>query len=249
MKQMRRFREVSDFRLEATDGELGAVEDLYVDDRNWKVRYLVVRTGGWLLGRQVLIAPLSVREVDDTAHALRVNLTREQIEHSPSIDRAKPVSRAYEEAYYRHFGLPPYWDTIPGPWEPLTLNTGMMPPTVEQTASPYAPSHPYLRSATDMIGHDIRAEDGAIGHVEDLIVDDEDWVVRYIEVDTKNWLPGKKVLVQTSRIHHMSWPERSVALTLKRQAIESAPAYDPTRLITPDYEVQLFKHYGQGMAA
>ena len=76
------------------------------------------------------------------------------------------------------------------------------------------------------------------------MVDDETWTVRYIEVDTRNWLPGKNVLLQMMRIDHISWVDRSVAVMLSRQAIESAPAYDPSKLITPSYEVQLFKHYG-----
>lgn len=248
MKQLRRFRELTDLTLHATDGDVGSVEDLYFDDRNWNVRYLVVKTGGWLLGRFVLIAPISVREIDDAKGALHVNLTREQIEQSPPIDRATPVSRAYEQAYYRHFRLAPYWDTVPGPWGTRPPYPGTLPPRVETVGHPVQPEHPHLRSAKDISGHAIRAQDGEIGHVEDVVVDDEDWIVRYVEVDTRNWLPGKKVLVQTGRIEDLSWVDRSVKVALSRRAIESAPAYDPSELITPDYEVQLFKHYSQAAA-
>ena len=249
MKQLRRFREVADLTLQATDGELGAVEDLYLDDRSWVVRYLVVKTGGWLLGRHVLIAPVSVREIDDAGRALRINLTREQIEGSPPIDRAKPVSRAYEENYYRHFRLAPYWNTLPGPWPTTTPYPGTVSPTIEKTRPPEQPEAPHLRSAKELTGYHIRARDGEIGHVEDVVVDDEEWIVRYVEVDTRKWLPGKKVLVQTGRIERISWTERTVTVTLTRRVIESAPAYDPSELITPDYEVQLFKHYSQAAAA
>lgn len=243
MKQLRRFREVIALKLEATDGELGAVEDVYVDGRSWAVRYLIVKTGGWLLGRQVLITPAAVRDIDDKAQALRINLTRAQIEHAPPVDPATPVSREYEESYYRYFRLAPYWDTVPGPWQPVVLDPAGPPAMAEPAADPH------LESAAAMTGYAIRAKDGEIGHVEDLVVDDQDWLVRYVEVDTKNWLPGKKVLVQTSRIHHINRPDRSLALSLTREAIQSAPAYDPSQLITPDYEVKLFKYYGKILAA
>jgi hypothetical protein len=76
------------------------------------------------------------------------------------------------------------------------------------------------------------------------VIDDQEWLVRYVEVDTRNWLPGKKVLVGTARIDRISWADSSVAVSLPRNAIESAPAYDPANLITPAYELELFKHYG-----
>src|SRR4029078_12637990 len=101
-----------------------------------------------------------------------------------------------------------------------------------------------LLSRREITADDIQRMNGAIGHVEDLVVDDDTWTIRYIEVDTRNWLPGKKVLLQTMRIDHISAAQPSSALLLSQRAIQSAPAYDPSRLITPTYEVQLFKHYG-----
>jgi uncharacterized protein YrrD len=221
MKQLRRIHEVTDLALHAIDGEIGSIQEVYFDDRSWAVRYLIVKTG-WLLGRLVLVAPVAVRGIDDASHTMRIDLTKEQIEHSPPIDAAKPISREYEIAYYRHFRWAPYWGSGPTP---------------------------HLRSSQEVTGYDIDAKDGAIGHVEDLIVDDEDWAVRYLEVDTRNWLPGKKVLIHTSHIDHISFADRSVTVALPRQVIASAPPYTSSETITPDYEVQLFKHYGQAKAA
>ena len=115
---------------------------------------------------------------------------------------------------------------------------------IDTTLPADAPKNPHLRSNSELTGYDIQATNGAVGHVEDLVVDDDTWAVRYIEVDTRNWLPGKKVLLQIMRIDHIGWAERSVTVMLAKQAIESAPPYDPLKLITPAYEVQLFKHYG-----
>lgn len=248
MKQLRRIRELTDLTLHATDAEMGTVQELYIDDRSWAVRYLVVKTGGWFLGRSVLVAPVAVGEIEYANRTMRINLTKDQIEHSPPVDAVKPISREYEEDYYRHFGWAPYWEPVTTAWGSPVPFPQTLPVNIE-TALLAEPKHPHLRSSLELTGYAIHARDGAIGHVEDLVVDDGDWIVRYVEVDTNNWLPGKKVLMQTARIDRINWAEQSVAVMLTRQAIESAPAYDPSQLITPDYEVALFKHYGEAKAA
>jgi hypothetical protein len=248
MKQFRRVRDVADMTLRAADGDVGHVSDLYFDDRSWVVRYLVAKTGGWLLGRNVLIAPVAVAEIDDADGALRLDLTKDQIERAPPLDKVQPLSRDYEEAYYRHFQWAPYWQPGPVAWG-SSLPYPETPPVNLDQALPSEPrERSHLRSGKEVTGCRIHARDGEIGHLEDLVIDDEDWVVRYVEVDTRNWLPGKRVLVQTGRIARVDWTERIVDMALTRHAIESAPAYNPSELITPDYEVQLFKHYGKEAA-
>src|SRR5664280_1241249 len=96
-------------KLAASDGEIGYVKDFYFDDHNWVVRYLVVDTGSWLAGRKVLISPHAFGSLHQAGKLLQVNLTRKQIEDSPSIESHKPVSRQYEEEYYRYYGWPYYW--------------------------------------------------------------------------------------------------------------------------------------------
>ena len=248
MKQFRRVRDIAALTLSAIDGQMGSISELYFDDQNWKVRYLIINTGGWLTGRNVLIAPIAVEDIDDAAGSIRINLRKEQIEQAPPIEKAKPISRQYEEAYYEHFRWAPYWQSgttalgtpIPYP-EPPPMN-------VDEPAFSESPEKSHLRSSAEVTGYRINAQDGEIGHIEDLVVDDEDWIVRYVEVDTRNWLPGKKVLVQTGRIKQIDWQSQSVTMSLTRHAIQSAPAYDPSMLITPDYEIRLFTHYGKTSA-
>ncbi|HEU4503604.1 MAG TPA: PRC-barrel domain-containing protein, partial [Nitrospira sp.] len=107
MKQLRRIRELSDLTILASDGEIGSVQEVYFDDRNWAVRYLVIKAGRWLLSREVLLAPAAVVEINDTHRTLKVTLTKDQIEQAPSIEASKPLSREYEEAYFRHFQWAP----------------------------------------------------------------------------------------------------------------------------------------------
>jgi uncharacterized protein YrrD len=244
MKQLRRLHDLADLTILATDGEIGRLQELYFDDRNWSVRYLVVKTGGWLLGREVLLAPAAVDEIHDPDGTMNLALTKGQIERAPPIDMAKPLSREHEIAYFRHFQWAPYWEPGPTTWGGSVPYPGTPPVNFDTVLPGDAPKDPHLRSSREVTGYDIHANDGAIGHLEDLIVDDQEWIVRYLQVDTKNWLPGKRILLQTMRIDHISWSERSVTVLLPRHAMESAPAYEPSQLITPAYEVQLFKHYG-----
>ena len=248
MKQFRRIRDITELTLYGIDGQVGTVQELYFDDQNWAVRYLVVRTGGWLMGRDVLIAPIAITGIDDAEASMRIHLMKEQIEHAPSIENTQPISRQYEEAYYRHFSWAPYWQLDTTMWGSPIPYTDASTASLMEPLPPESPEQSHLRSSAEVTGYGIRAQDGEIGHMEDLVIDDEEWVIRYVEVDTGNWLPGKKVLVQTGRIRQFDWQSRSVTMSLTRYAIESAPAYDPSKLITPDYEVRLFKHYGKNAA-
>ncbi len=74
------------FDILATDGEIGDVEELYFDDEQWAVRYIVVNNGSWLSGRQVLISPFSVTQVDRDNRKLHLCLTQDRVEKSPNID-------------------------------------------------------------------------------------------------------------------------------------------------------------------
>ena len=98
--------------IAATDGAIGSVQDLYFDDHSWTIRYLVVDTGTWLPGRQVLISPRSIMAVTDEAK-IPVSLTKSQVENSPSTEVDKPVERQYEQ--HPDYGYPYYW-TGPYRW-------------------------------------------------------------------------------------------------------------------------------------
>lgn len=243
MHQLRNLKDLAGFTLEARDGEIGKVKEVYFDDQYWFVRYFVVHTGGRFLGQDVLVVPHFIPDVDAEGRRLAVDLTCEQVEKCPPVSSERPVSRHYESEYHRYYGLEPYWTmgplgAPPGP-RPIPL------PTVP----PREPEHPHLRSSDEVCGYHIHARDGELGKVEDLVLDDQDWSVAYIVVDTRRWLPGKKVLVSPAWITSVDWPGRAVTIDLDRNAIESAPAYDPFRLITAEYEAELCAHYGQSRDA
>ncbi len=243
---LRRAHPLLHYHLHAVDGDIGAVKDLYFDDAGFGVRYVVVDTGHWLSGRRVLILPSYVENIDDDHHRIGVNLTRAKVENSPLVEEHKPLSRVYEEEYHRYYDWPPYWGD--GVFFP--------PPGMPLTPIPHAPrdeaAYPHeevpnrhLRSIHEVTGYHNAASDGDIGHVADFIVDDAAWTIRYLEIDTRNWWPGKMVLMAPTWIKSVDWVERKVEIALSREAIRTAPTFFPEAEITREYEARLYKHYGQ----
>ena len=213
----------------------------HFDDKHWGIRYLIADTGPWLFGRQVLISPHALGEVRVADRRVVIQLTKKQIEGSPSLDTDQPVSRQYEQDYYGYYGWPPYW-TGPYLW-------GYSQYLTRDHRRPSEPSaegpawDPELRSTHDMRGHTIQAGDGELGHVEDFIIDDVTWAIRYLVVDTKNWWPGKKVLVSPSWVEGISWKESKVYVNLARETMKEAPEYTDHTVLTREYETNLYAYY------
>lgn len=250
---LRSVEELYGFTIEAADGRAGTVHDLYFDSQEWVVRYLVADTGGWLAGRKVLISPYAVKEADWDEAELRVRLTRTQVEGSPHIDLDKPVSRQQVVELHEYFGWPAYWG---GSMTMGTATPGVYPMVmagiaqVEEDMRAGGPEETYrgdprLRSSRVVSGYDIDAVDGEIGHVEDYLLDDKDWVIRYVVVDTRDWLPGRKVLVSPGWVEKVDWAETAVRVALTREQVKSSPEYDPDSPPSRDYEARLHEHYGQ----
>jgi uncharacterized protein YrrD len=230
--------------IAATDGEIGSVQDLYFDDHSWTIRYLVVDTGTWLPGRQVLISPRSIMAITDEAK-IPVSLTKSQVENSPSTEVDKPVERQYEEEYSQYYGYPYYW-TGPYRWGATAYpGEGVLGVAQAAAAIPPRGGDPSLRSTRNVTGYYIEATDGDIGHVDDFIVDTAAWAIRYMLIDTRNWWPGKKVLVSPEWINQVSWPDSRVYVDMSKEAIKSAPEYNPDQPLGRDYETRLFGHHNR----
>ena len=216
--------------IDALDGEMGSVHDLYFDDRTWGVRYLVVDTGKWLPGRRVLVTPEAIVKPWHHQPAIAVKLTTEQIRSSPDIDTAMPISRVAEELLHRHYQWTPYWDTAILPIPPIPPPPPAL--TVEedrQEAAKTAESlvEVRLRSANELGGYHVKAGDGEVGHVQDLLLDDDLGRVLFLIVEVKGWLFGKKVLVGPSLISGVDWATSTVHVNANRQALKSAQEYNP----------------------
>jgi hypothetical protein len=109
---------------------------------------------------------------------------------------------------------------------------------------PAARSCPAVRASPTYHGYHIKASDGEIGHLEDFLFDDDTWEIRYAIVDTKNWWPGKKVLLRPQWIKRVSWAEQEIYTELSREAIRKSPEWNAEEPLSRDYELHLHRHYG-----
>jgi len=218
-------------RLIAIDGEIGHVLNLYFDDQTWAIRYVIADAGSWLSERQVLLSPHAFGDSHQAKEHLHVNLTRKQIENSPSIDLHKPVSRQYEEEYYRYYGWPAYWQGD-GLWGTsaipiLPLSSG---PSSGKTAaanhSTTKRADVHLRSTQAINGYQIEASDGTIGNVCDFIMDARSWAITHLVVQTGSWLSDQEVELPTSTIDHISYDESTVFVNSSRAAITHSPEHE-----------------------
>ena len=254
---LRSLKELQGYTISATDGDIGSVHDFYFDDQHWTVRYLVVDTGGWLSGRRVLISPMALGQTDWLDRRLPVSLTRQQVEDSPPIDLAKPVSRQYEVEYFNYYGWPYYWygPAAWGAWaypnELAAAQTAQALETARQAGATATGTQeqeradPHLRSVKEVTGYRIQATDDEIGHVEDFIADDESWQIRYLVVDTSNWWFGKQVLLARDWIRDVSWLDQKLYVDLTRDQVKGSPAWDPTIPVNRVYEERLYDYYGR----
>jgi uncharacterized protein YrrD len=229
---LRSVKKLFEDKLGASDGEIGRVNDFYFDDETWVVRYLVADTGTWMPGRLVLISPHAFGSIHQAGKVLRVNLTRQQIEKSPTIESHKPVSRQYEEEYHRYYGWPFYWQggqlwgMSAFPVVPPLPGRSRGKQSIPKGGTKEA-NDPHLRSAKAIIGYQVQASDEAIGHVTDFVLDDETWMIQHVVADTRHWLSGKRVMISSSQINRISWDGSKVYVDLTREAIRESPAFDP----------------------
>ena len=234
------------YSVEATDGWIGTVEDFLFDDRTFKVRWLVVDTGNWLPGRKVLVHPSAIvhtpqsREGDYEWERLQVRLTKAQVEGSPALATDAPVSLQMQQSLYGYYGWDPLWGGDGYFGADVYTQAGMAAIAAERDPA----SDPHLRSMNEITGYHVVANDGTIGHVENVLMDEATAEIRYLVVDTKNWWFGQHVLVSPFAVRDISWGNHEVRVTLSREQVKGSPAWDPAAMVNRDYEERLHGYYG-----
>ena len=218
---------VAGYRLAGLDGEIGSVRDFYFDDQSWVIRYLIADTGNWLTGIHVSISRAALIEVEGGERHISVDMTKEQIERSPVMSSQAPVSEQLEALSFGIYGSPEMG--------PDKSGTG--------SAAPGMRRDPHMRSTHHVRGYHVRAADGDVGVVADFIIDDVNWEIRYLVIDTQNWLVGRRVLLSPEWIERVSWSKSSVVVSLSREAIEQSPEDLGGSLRTREYETRLHEHY------
>jgi len=185
--------------VHAVDGDIGTLEDFYFEEDGWTVRYLLVDTGKWLSGKKVLLSPNDVSGPWTMAE-VPVSLTRDQVWHSPEFDPKRHLSHDEEEKMLRHYGHASYW------------------------ADGASTTH-NLRSTKESTGYHLHASDGEIGHVDDFLIGEDSWKIRYLLVDTSNWIGGKSVVVASEALEGVDKEKGTLKVGATRDAVRHSPKF------------------------
>ncbi|HTG92280.1 MAG TPA: PRC-barrel domain-containing protein [Pyrinomonadaceae bacterium] len=237
---LRQIKELGTYRLHATDGDIGHLEQFYFDDRDWKIKYFVVDIGNWLHGKKVLMSPSAIIGVDAPTKTINAAFTKQQVQDSDDVGMHKPEGLEQPHDYSLYLGWPYY----------LRLNALKDSDHEPVSGSAHDPEHSlqeaydeHLRSSKMVSRYHVMAVDGEIGHIEDGIVDDQTWTIQYVVSNVSNWWAAKRVLLPTEWIVWISAAESNAYVSLTRNNIATAPAFDPEKPLTHEVEIAINSHY------
>ena len=245
-------RALEGYEIAAVDGSIGVVSDFLFDDQTWALRWLVVDAGGWWADHKVLLQPSAITRIDYEERVVFVSLTQAKIKCSPDLTQDPPVSRQMEASLYEHYGWDPRWGgdgffmdgVIP---TPVGLTQSMEPAAMralDGCGDGLGDGDPHLRSIVAVTGAHIHAQDGDIGHIQNFLIDDATWSVRYLIADTSNWWMGKQVLLSPYSVREIDWPNNTIIVAVTREQVKASPTWDPLAIIDEVYEQRLHRHYG-----
>ncbi len=207
---------IKGFGIHATDGDIGRAKEVYFDDRECVIRYLVANTRRWLPGRIVLVPSSALRKPDCARKRIMLTLSKEQVENSSDPDKNRPVNREREYELNQQYGWKIYWTEGPKVF---------LPADVEPDLAKYD-GDPHLQSTNSLTGFHVHAMEGVIGRLVDFIMDDDSWTIRYCVVDTGIGLSRRKALISPQVIHKINQQEMIVYVNLTKEKINACPEYD-----------------------
>jgi sporulation protein YlmC with PRC-barrel domain len=208
----------------ALDGKIGHVSDVLFDDESWMVRWVVVTTGIWIPDRKVLLPTLVLGHLDTKKREFSVNLTKFQVKHSPdTLD---------------YYDWAPYWIG-----EGAFLGGEIRSAAKVEGSDDFDGEDSHLRSAYAVKGYHIQANNGEIGHVQDFLMEDADWSLRYLVVETANWWPGKKTLISPHSVIGIDWSKSKISINVDREQVKNSPPYDAALKLDRAYTRKFDSYY------
>jgi len=220
---------IKGYAVSAIDGPIGTVSDFLFVDTNWTLRWVVADTSsiGVFATRKVLLPATAVAGLEPDDRHLTVKLSIQQVMDSPGVDPDQPVSRVQESSLEEHY----------------SSGSSVEP---DQAVAGHWPKHerdPNLRSIAAVTGYRIHASDGDIGHVEDYLLEETDWSIRFLVVDTRSLWQDRKVLISQRNVRQIEWTEKSVHLNVDRERVRNSPAYDPRVPVDTTFEAYFQSYY------
>lgn len=239
--------DIKGFNLKGPNGNIGTCQDALFDDQAWTVRYVDVDTGGWLSERRVLLSPISLGAPSWEKGEIYTELTGDQIESSPKLDSQSPISKEWEDSFFKFHGWPYYgvgmhmWGLTHYPDESELKKIHSASPTSDIHKN----TNQTIRSASELREYEVSARDGEVGRIKDFVFDTETWAIRYLVIENHSFLQRKKTIVSPFWVSHIDWMERACVIDLNRAEIECSPQPEgeSNDYLDREFEMKLHNHY------
>jgi hypothetical protein len=224
---IRSYKRLIGSSIQALDGDIGKLKDVYFDDLNWNVRYFVIELGSWFSGKCVLVPPSSISPFDGTM--LKVELTKAELRSCPHSDEAIPVSLQLRYNERTSFDLASNAGCL--------INAGhMITPVTISNDCGFSENNPHLRSCKAVSEYKLLASDGDIGAVKDILIDDSLWLIRFLTALTKVNLESLEKLYRSEIINEIQWSSAVISLSMTRKQALDKPHFDPLQHLDTSYE-------------
>jgi sporulation protein YlmC with PRC-barrel domain len=211
----------------AQDGPIGTIKDFLFDDDTWLLKWLVVDTGSWLPGRQVLIPTTTMGPPSAVTRSVSVAMSMERVKNSPGLDFDQPVSRQFESTMFGYYGLDPFIGAGRYPVSnsiAVPFDTQFAPPS-ERQPMPDTEDH-HLRSMATIQGYHCHATDGDLGFIADILIDTDRLRVSDFVIDTGIWWPDKRVIIAPQSIAKIRWRDAQIDLRLSQATVGQSRTFD-----------------------
>ncbi|MCF3942003.1 PRC-barrel domain-containing protein [Oceanobacillus alkalisoli] len=212
------------YNIDATDGEMGKIKDIYIDDNDWKIRYAIVDTRKWLPERKVLLPPSIFIGVNPENESMEVEYDKSTIKNSPPVPEGTDLTRDKENQLFKYFGWTRYWSDdviLSGEKRPLGRVGSNEEEWYERMEDPLYDADEgelrrhhrdnNLRSHEEIMNSRAHGKNGKLGKVVDFIYDD-DWKVKYIVLTSNNVMTNDYYPYPIERITSVDWFEGDVYL-------------------------------------
>lgn len=99
---------------------------------------------------------------------------------------------------------------------------------------------PLLKS---LLKYDINTSDSSVRSCHDFLFEDGSWVIRYLAMDTRKWLPGRQVLISPISIRKIDPLKKNIRLDLTKKQIKGAPSLESDPPVSRQYKFDYNRYY------
>jgi hypothetical protein len=236
---------LTEYRIELSSEIRGSIFEMYFDDLFWNIQYLLMTSENMEKDKIAIISHLALGKPDDKSKTIPIVGKQGRNEGKEKSTVLKTKEEAESIDPIQIIELPEEYSTIISRNKKATKD--LIITILKDKNAIYLPSTNHLRSHNEVLGYNIQAKDGdLIGHVDNFILEGNTWKLRYLIVDTRNWLTGgKKILLSPAWIEKINWSSNLVAIDLSKSSIIESPSYDPNKPLDNRFEMKLYKYYGR----